>query len=416
MNPPAPHALIDATLARLRSRRGCRTQSASVRFTLATPWDASRPEADLTAVFEAREGRLRAFVTDRTEAAHAAAEFEAAADAAGAAIVDWQRPLALDTAIVEKPWGRECWYTGVEARGVSRVTDGRHATPLPWVLALDPAGFQGGAPLVLAKRLEPHAEPVRGDLYFEMHEAKREVYVVTAVDRRVWPDGTGAIRFGMNAALRRRYGDDARFRADYLAAVRRYEAVRRAIDAGRSDAAALAEERRLRAGMDAFTTLCELRVGDVVQVPTFFPHALQHGVRVIELQTPVYERRILSFAQSTPTQDRWDTGDVIDTLSLDAHALASIDTLADDGTVRVERIARFTDFEAYRIRLAPGAQHRLEGADTHRLCVAVDGALAVNSHTLAAEDACLLPVAFGAIDLRDASGLGATCIVAVPQR
>jgi hypothetical protein len=416
LNPPAPHALIDATLARLRSRRGCRTQSASVRFTLATPWDASRPEADLTAVFEAREGRLRAFVTDRTEAAHAAAEFEAAADAAGAAIVDWQRPLALDTAIVEKPWGRECWYTGVEARGVSRVTDGRHATPLPWVLALDPAGFQGGAPLVLAKRLEPHAEPVRGDLYFEMHEAKREVYVVTAVDRRVWPDGTGAIRFGMNAALRRRYGDDARFRADYLAAVRRYEAVRRAIDAGRSDAAALAEERRLRAGMDAFTTLCELRVGDVVQVPTFFPHALQHGVRVIELQTPVYERRILSFAQSTPTQDRWDTGDVIDTLSLDAHALASIDTLADDGTVRVERIARFTDFEAYRIRLAPGAQHRLEGADTHRLCVAVDGALAVNSHTLAAEDACLLPVAFGAIDLRDASGLGATCIVAVPQR
>jgi hypothetical protein len=416
LNPPAPHALIDATLARLRSPRGCRTQSASVRFTLATPWDASRPEADLTAVFEAREGRLRAFVTDRTEAAHAAAEFEAAADAAGAAIVDWQRPLALDTAIVEKPWGRECWYTGVEARGVSRVTDGRHATPLPWVLALDPAGFQGGAPLVLAKRLEPHAEPVRGDLYFEMHEAKREVYVVTAVDRRVWPDGTGAIRFGMNAALRRRYGDDARFRADYLAAVRRYEAVRRAIDAGRSDAAALAEERRLRAGMDAFTTLCELRVGDVVQVPTFFPHALQHGVRVIELQTPVYERRILSFAQSTPTQDRWDTGDVIDTLSLDAHALASIDTLADDGTVRVERIARFTDFEAYRIRLAPGAQHRLEGADTHRLCVAVDGALAVNSHTLAAEDACLLPVAFGAIDLRDASGLGATCIVAVPQR
>src|SRR5690625_7657891 len=37
---------------------------------------------------------------------------------------------------------------------------------------------------------------VVGDLYFELHEEKREVYVVTSIDPQAWPEGIGAIRYG----------------------------------------------------------------------------------------------------------------------------------------------------------------------------------------------------------------------------
>jgi hypothetical protein len=412
LNPFAPHPSLDAARAALLGQTAACPAVRSVRFALPAPWAPPGTAVDLTAVLEARAGRLRAFVTDRPVATDL--PFDAAADRAAAAIVDWHAPLPLRTVDVVKPWGGECWYTGVETRGVSAIGDGRHATPLPWVLALDPAGLQGPAPLVLLKRLEPLPEPVRGDLYFELHERKREVYVVTSVDRRAWPTGVGAIRFGMNATLRARYGDDTRFRADYLAAVRRYEAVRRRIDAGACDDSTLADERTQRAGMDAFTSVCELRPGDVVQVPTQFPHALQHGVRVIELQTPVYERRILSFAQATPTQSHWDTEAAVERMRLDAPALATIENLLETPSVRIECIARFADFEAHRIRLAPNARFRLEAAGTYRLCIATAGAVTVNGLRLDAEAACLLPGTLPTVELQDATGTGAACVLAVP--
>jgi hypothetical protein len=50
----------------------------------------------------------------------------------------------------------------------------------------------------------------------------------------------------------------------------------------------------LREVMDGFIAKCPLVVSDVVTVPRLVPHALQHGVRVVEFHTPVYERKILS--------------------------------------------------------------------------------------------------------------------------
>ena len=91
------------------------------------------------------------------------------------------------------------------------------------MLASAPRHLRGDAPVALLKVLDPAPEPVLGDLYFELHETKQEVYVVTHVDRRAWPDGRGAIRFGMNAARRAVYADDAKFRAAFLKAVREYE-------------------------------------------------------------------------------------------------------------------------------------------------------------------------------------------------
>jgi len=56
------------------------------------------------------------------------------------------------------------------------------------------------------------------------------VYVVTNIDSHAWPDGTGYIRFGFAADKLALYKDGERFREAYLAAVRKYEKVRRELD------------------------------------------------------------------------------------------------------------------------------------------------------------------------------------------
>jgi hypothetical protein len=411
---PADPALTDALTSLAPLARDDRRRT-SVTFRLATPWHGAGRSDTLTATFERADGRLRAFVAPGAAVPPAGLTLESAADRARAAVVDWHAPLRLATARVAKPWGAEHWYTGVEARGVSAVTDGRHTTPLPWVLALDPDHFQGCAPLLLGKLLEPSHEPVRGDLYFELHERKEEVYVVTAVDERVWPDGVGAIRFGMNAACRAAYADDDRFRADYLCAVQRYEAARRRIDAGDPDCSLPRQERDQRAAMDAFTALRDLRRGDVVHVPPGFPHALQHGVRAIELQTPDFERRILSFAQATPTQAHWDTATAVQGMTLDARPLARIEDVPAPTGVRVERIARCAAFETVRVTLAAGARHRLATAFGHRLCIALDDGAVVCGAGLEREQACLAPAALPAIDLAAPAQHPASVVVAVPH-
>ena len=47
--------------------------------------------------------------------------------------------------------------------------------------------------LILLKTLNPVAEKTIGDLYYELHEKKWEVYIVTEIDKTAWPSGKGII-------------------------------------------------------------------------------------------------------------------------------------------------------------------------------------------------------------------------------
>lgn len=301
-------------------------------------------------------------------------------------VVRLDEPLLLEPAEVAKPWGREIWLSGIEARGESAVRTAAGPLPLSQYLALAPRRLCGGAPLVLLKILDPRPEPVFGDLYFETHEEKQEIYVVTHVDPAAWPDGTGAIRFGMNQALRRRYADDARLRRDYLAAVKAYEQVRRAIDDA-ADPQAAAQEPALRAAMNAFTELRPLRVGDVVVVPTWLPHSLQHGVRVIEFQTPTYERYIISFAQKVLTQDHWDSAAAIARMRLDAPPPEPFRKIGE----QAECIVSFDDFRVWRITLAAGAAFDLPRHPSYVLCAGVRGSVTLGSLDVPPEQAAFVP-------------------------
>ncbi len=324
-------------------------------------------------------------------------------------------PMRLSAATVSKPWGRELWLTGIEARGESGVHTNAGVLPLSHYLTLAPRRLTGSRDgLVLLKLLDPRPEPVLGDLYVEAHAIKREVYVVSGVDPGAWAQGHGAIRYGVNQSLRRRYGDDAAFRRAYLNAVKRYEAVRRAIDAGRVPAAA--QEERLRRAMEAFTDLRRVAVGDVVVVPPWLPHSLQHGVRVIEFQTPVFERYILSFNQQVATQSHWDTEAAMPYLRLDTPVAPRPHRLGEG----VERIASVAGFDVLRMVLAPAAGLVLPDHGRYALCMVVAGQVQLGNLPLAAEEAAFVPAAALACGRRsrlcNRSKHPATVLAAVPDR
>ena len=370
-----------------------------VPFTLSQYWLPGSPVIELKALYARLGGATQVAVTDR--------ELRGGASSARGQWLHWQEeldcavvlpgePVALSPEYIPKPWGQEIWFTGVEERGVCCFTAGGGSTPIPWLQAVMPRNMLGqpGEGLVLLKVLDPTNEPVIGDLYFELHEEKREVYVVTHVDPAAWPDGQGYIRFGFAPEKVTAYNGEAAFREAYLEAVRDYEKVRRAIDAladGQLPSAEpTAQEEVLRRAMNDFTHMRALEVGDVVKVPLCFPHSLQHGVRTIEFQTPVYERKILSFAQQVLTQDHWDTAEAVERMTLAQVPAEEFEALGEGPGWREERIVDFPDFEVSRVHLM-GGEYPLAARGSYRLVMAVSACLDLGGLRLDPEQACLVP-------------------------
>ena len=112
----------------------------------------------------------------------------------------------------------------------------------------------------------------------------------------------------------------------------------------------LAEEARRRDAMYAYTAVQNVAVGDVIQVQPCMPHSLQHGVRVVEFQTPHYERFILSFGQKVLTQSGWDTREALLLANTQAAPPASIKIVAPG----IDLLADCSAFQVVRIMLAAG--------------------------------------------------------------
>jgi hypothetical protein len=374
-----------------------------VSFELPRYWLDSAPTLPLTALYCVSAGRLQVAVTDLALTASDStplAQYERWVEEHGLVSFESGTPLALQPEYIAKPWGQEVWYTGIEQRRVCCFTQGQNRTPIPWLQAVVPyaaLGEDGEAP-VLLKVLDPAPVPVLGDLYFELHEQKREVYVVTHVDQGAWPDGTGYIRLGFNEEKIAAHGDEQAFRAAYLQAVRAYEAVRRRIDSADSTGeeplpADIELERQLRTAMDEYTHRQPLRVGDVVVIPLLVPHALQHGVRTIEFQTPVYERKILSFAQQVVTQDNWDTAEAVAQMLLRPPATQPFLRHAERTGLKIEVIVDFPEFEVRRIVMARGESLAQESGQPCSVLIVIEGEMRLRKQTFLPGQACLLPAA-----------------------
>jgi len=352
------------------------------------------------------------------------------------------QPLILEPVSIAKPWGQEIWYTGIEARGVSRVSDGTSSVPLPWLLSVAPCRLAADSEknINLLKILDPLPEAVYGDLYFELHKEKREVYVVTHIDKDAWPEGVGAIRFGFNPEYRAEYPSDDAFKTAYQNSVQHYEVVRREIDSlldscrqsegvdlntpvsaeivkswmSQLPEALRQQEANLREQMNRFSALLPLRVGDVVQVPLLTPHSLQHGVRTVEFQTPVYERMILSFAQKVLTQTHWDTEKAIAMMSLETPSLPELALLKTDADYKLEEVVSFDDFRVLRLTLSPSARYLLPQTQRYGLLLVVDAEVDCHGIALAEEAAVLLPAERSNTYVTNTSNREAVLLLASP--
>lgn len=223
---------------------------------------------------------------------------------------DLEQPVALVPVTVPKSWGREVWYSGIEARGESRVRQGDTVAPLSDYLHL-----VGLDEVILLKELQAD----KGDLYLEVHEAKREVYVAKT---------SCSLQLGMNQALRMKLGDDA-FRHAFLEAAKAYE-----------------NNTASREAIDAFVSRHLLAQGDVVSIEPWMPHSLQHGANVIEFQTPVFERYILASTMPIENQQHWDTQQALNRILLDPYLPTSSKSLGEG----VESLVSTDSFGVLRVR------------------------------------------------------------------
>ncbi|MFT7382721.1 MAG: hypothetical protein ACI90G_000296 [Urechidicola sp.] len=347
------------------------------------------------------------------------------------------RPLDLEPVTITKPWGEEIWYTGIEARGVCAA----EGIPLPWLIALSPQSVLGldHRDPILLKILAPFSQVRYGDLYLELHEQKIEVYVVTRIDSDAWPSGKGQIRFGFNPAMVDAFPNEAAFRQAYLDCVNDYREIRQRIDAQldhiksaagyRPDAMVTPEimeswrqqldqtlngdEAGQLAAMNAFTALHSVGVGSVIQVEPLTPHSLQHGVRVIEFQSPHYERYILSFAQKVMTQNHWDSEAAIGRAHLRAKLAPSKVPIISHKDCTVDQIVNFAEFEVHSVWLAPGAKHTLQIMH-YAVLIGVEGVAEVGQKIIRCEQAVLLTALSGRQVLLNQSAEDAVVLMAMP--
>ncbi|HIB46403.1 MAG TPA: hypothetical protein EYO46_09400 [Candidatus Lambdaproteobacteria bacterium] len=347
-----------------------------------------------------------------------------------AVIVNPEQPLRLEVLKIPKPWGHEGWYTGVEKRGVVKVTDECGKTELPYALNLLKKQLlaEYAETLILLKSLNPVAEVVVGDLYYEMHEEKWEVYVVTEIDKNAWPSGTGIIKAGLHpdkiSEYQAKHGKkwSEYLLKDFKEAIAEYEKIRRQIDDYKeiisqelSD-----QEHALRERAAAFVGDFSVKVGDIVSFPVFQMHSLRHGIKVIEFQTPHYERLILMNAQKVLTQNHWDTEDALNKMIPQVYEAPQLERLHKSAGLLVERFVDFPQFTADRISLDAKAiwAEQLDGQ--YRLLITISGQATVfpengNPVILNHEEALFLPVGMGSYRLKSTGNIPLICLKAMPK-
>ncbi|MEY3902036.1 MAG: hypothetical protein RL189_1342 [Pseudomonadota bacterium] len=234
--------------------------------------------------------------------------------------VNLDSPVLLQTHREEKPWGAEVWYSGIEARGVCAVrTHAGTLVSLPEYLTLLAGTDRKIQTPPLLKILDPLADRRHGNLYIEVHQEKWETYIVTHVSPELYPDGLGQLLYGFSdTKLAEFAGNESDFRESLIQCVQTYESVRRYLDGegdvkslplslARSEVDLHVEAEKLWVQVKSYFAVRHVAVGDVICVPPFVAHSLQPGVRVVEFQTPTYERLILAFNQRVRTQSHWDT-------------------------------------------------------------------------------------------------------------
>ena len=284
----------------------------------------------------------------------------------------------LHPVYIPKSWGQEIWYTGIEERGISLVKLGKKDVLFPYILSFCPQCIVNGDEknIILLKVLDPLPDPNCGDLYFELHEKKKEVYIISEIDRSCYPNGKGKVKLGINQKEYQKHTDKEIFKQSMLKSIINYkQTLDRIYDivqnnyyrtTHQNDVSPIEYTKILKilpqtiqndlaekyAKVEEFCHFEEIEVGDVLTVNSLVPHSLLHGIKVVEFQTPYYERLIISFNQKVITQDDWDSKKAISLMDCTPQSKNLEFTLIENTeNVIVEKIASFSDFVVKRIHL-----------------------------------------------------------------
>lgn len=307
-------------------------------------------------------------------------QFDTADDRLLARSADWVFDLAapskLEPITIAKPWGEEIWHTGMEARGESRVSGLEGSLPLSAFLALAPAQIAGDLPVVLLKILASRAEAALGELYLEVHREKAEAYLVTAVDEGAWPGRRALLRYGINQQLRAQVGNDQQLRAQVAMAARALEVK--------------PNDTSLRQQLEALIGTIAIEPGSRLQLTPGVPHGLPNGVRVVEFQTPSYERLILAASQPVATQPHWDCAAAADAMTLDAVDPMPVSRYPLPAGQRA--LAGFDNFGARTLTLDSALPRQtLPPTRGAAVLMCTVGRVAVGELSLGPEEAALVP-------------------------
>ena len=323
---------------------------------------------------------------------------DAAAESAQTEVIAPLCPIPLSACEVGKLWGCERWFTGSERRGSARVGETAQAPWLQHALDLLPQAILGsfaGQPPILLKVLEPHAAAAWGDLYLEVHREKWEVYLVLGVDSAVWPDNRGELLCGPLAEALQQLDADA-LRQQLRHRIRAYEGIRRTIDTqleqvladvggiAQADLPArqhaqsclpaewLQEEQHRRKAVESLLAALPLQRGDVVTLPPTTLHSLRAGIRVLEFQTPTYERLIAMSSQKVLTQPHWDTQAALQLANMQPISPAAKARFRVNG-VQCQSLADFPQFTAHRCLFEPGQRTQFPHAECYQLLFVAHG-------------------------------------------
>jgi hypothetical protein len=341
------------------------------------------------------------------------------------------RAFKLSPVRIPKPWGQEVWFTGIEERGISKIELApQEESILPILLAsLGPGAIrtQGRLPILL-KILDPDPNPRTGSLYFELHQEKQEVYIVSKVHPEAWPDGVGKMKYGLNQRQRVNFKSLEDYKKAFKNLCQDYEACRAEIEKewdkkksalgmnlseGISGSVLeswnqtlpreLAErELTLQKQIDQFTGWLDLTVGDVVKVQKTVPHSLQHGITVIEFQTPVYERYIITFNQKVLTQNHWDIDKAFEIMTMEEPLPQNLKIIDQNDSILMEEAVSFDTFDVVRVHQKKPEWTMDLSKYGHGLIFALKGKIEVHGASklvLNSGEACFLPAALDTINI-----------------
>ncbi len=284
----------------------------------------------------------------------------------------------LQPIVIAKPWGQEIWFTGIEKRGVSWAQSNfsTKLVPLDEVLFVNQCFtfLHGGyikdkVPLLL-KILKPLPDKIYGQLYYELHEKKKEVYIISKVNKKIYSKGVGKIRLGFNPNKLKEFKNFQLFLKAKLKAAWAYKKIRFQIDKKIPYPQAVNDpksylnhlkkwfkkiplvekksEKKAREELESFSNYLDLKVGDVVTINAKTPHALQGGVEAIEFQTPHYERLIIAYPQKVLTQNHWNITKAFQVMRKNIQ-LPKKNIVKNNDDICIEKCVAFSDFQVYKI-------------------------------------------------------------------